>query len=100
MDNYRMNRGGYRTGMPASQQPHNTCRSSSGNGSMQPANCMHKTGSSEMSRHLDAHRPPAMGYVPFTKWGETFDLCKAFQVGTIFPELCLPFCGKGGGVCK
>ncbi|MFQ7549658.1 MAG: spore coat associated protein CotJA [Blautia marasmi] len=27
----------------------------------------------------------------------TFELCKALQMGTIFPELCKPFCGKRGG---
>ncbi|HIS80343.1 MAG TPA: spore coat associated protein CotJA [Candidatus Scatomonas merdavium] len=53
-----------------------------------------------MYRHLDDHLPLAMGYVPFQKWGETFELCKALQMGTIFPVLCRPFCGKGGGVCR
>ena len=43
--------------------------------------------------------PTAMGYVPFQKWSETFDLCKGLQMGTIFPELCKPFCGKGGAPC-
>lgn len=41
--------------------------------------------------------PPAMGYVPIQRFGETFDLRKGYQMGTIFPELCKPFCGKGGG---
>ena len=41
--------------------------------------------------------PIAMAYVPKQKYGELFDLSKALQVGTIFPELCKPFCGKGGG---
>lgn len=40
--------------------------------------------------------PPAMGYVPCQKLTRTFDLCYALQVGTIFPELCKPFCGKRG----
>ncbi|QNM10399.1 spore coat associated protein CotJA [Wansuia hejianensis] len=53
-----------------------------------------------MFRHLDDHLPVAMGYVPYQKWGKTFELCKALQVGTIFPDLCKPFCGKGGGVCR
>lgn len=49
---------------------------------------------------LDDHFPPAMGYVPCQKWTETFDLCKGLQMGTIFPDLCKPFCGKGGAVCR
>lgn len=40
--------------------------------------------------------PLAMAYVPFQKFRTTFDLTKALQVGTIFPELCKPFCGKRG----
>ena len=42
-------------------------------------------------------KPIAMAYVPKQKYGELFDLSKALEVGTIFPELCKPFCGKGGG---
>lgn len=40
--------------------------------------------------------PVAMGYVPWQTYKETLPLCKALQVGTIFPELCKPFCGKRG----
>lgn len=40
--------------------------------------------------------PVAMAYVPYQKYTTTFDLCYALKVGTIFPELCKPFCGKGG----
>ncbi|MCI7812718.1 MAG: spore coat associated protein CotJA [Lachnospiraceae bacterium] len=44
--------------------------------------------------------PLAMAYVPMQSFGKTFRLDKALQVGTIFPELCLPFCGKRkGGKC-
>ncbi len=43
--------------------------------------------------------PIAMAYVPKQKYGALFDLCKALEVGTVFPELCKPFCGKGGGCC-
>lgn len=39
----------------------------------------------------------AMAYVPKQHYCDTFDLAKAFQVGTIFPELNKPFYGKGGG---
>ncbi len=41
--------------------------------------------------------PLAMGYVPWQEFRETFDKGKAFQVGTIFPELCKPFCGRRFG---
>ena len=36
-------------------------------------------------------------YVPMQKFKTTFELCKSLQMGTIFPELCKPFCGKRGG---
>lgn len=40
--------------------------------------------------------PIAMAYVPWQRFGQTFDLSKALCVGTIFPELEKPFCGKRG----
>lgn len=40
--------------------------------------------------------PLAIAFVPMQQFGETFSLCQGLQAGTIFPELCLPFCGKGG----
>lgn len=40
--------------------------------------------------------PLTMAYVPMQKYTTTFDLCKGLQMGTIFPELCKPFCGKRG----
>ena len=41
--------------------------------------------------------PLAMGYVPRQKnFHKTFELSKALEVGTIFPELCKPFCGRRG----
>lgn len=43
--------------------------------------------------------PLGMGYVPVQKFGQTYDLCTGFQRGTLFPELFLPFCGKGGAGC-
>lgn len=33
---------------------------------------------------------PAMAYVPYQEFAPTFELKKALQVGTIFPELCKP----------
>lgn len=41
--------------------------------------------------------PLAMAYVPMQKFGTVFDAARGFQKGTIFPELCKPFCGNGGG---
>lgn len=32
-----------------------------------------------------------MGYVPWQRWRQTYPLAQAFQRGTIFPELDLPF---------
>lgn len=43
--------------------------------------------------------PIAMAYVPWQRFGRTYDLSKALCAGTIFPELDKPFCGKRGG-CK
>ncbi|MBS5078695.1 MAG: spore coat associated protein CotJA [Clostridiales bacterium] len=40
--------------------------------------------------------PVAMAYVPWQTFHDKFELCKALEVGTIFPELCKPFCGKRG----
>lgn len=50
----------------------------------------------EMYSHLK-HLIPAMAYVPCQEFTPTFELKKALQVGTIFPELCKPFCGRRGG---
>lgn len=38
--------------------------------------------------------PPAMGYVPWQTLHKTMSLDLALQNGTIFPELCQPFCGR------
>lgn len=35
--------------------------------------------------------PLAMAYVPWQKFGKTYELEKAFRTGTIFPELDQPF---------
>lgn len=40
--------------------------------------------------------PLAMAYVPWQKWQDIFEPCKAFQCGTIFEELSKPFRGRGG----
>ena len=43
--------------------------------------------------------PTAMAYVPWQTFHSVFEDCKALHLGTIFPELCKPFCGKRGS-CK
>lgn len=43
-----------------------------------------------------AGMPVGMAYVPWQFFRKTFDLDKALQCGTIFPELSKPFLGKGG----
>ena len=43
--------------------------------------------------------PIAMAYVPWQKWNETYSAEEALEKGTVFPELYLPFRGKGVGSC-
>ena len=38
--------------------------------------------------------PKAMAYVPWQEFHQAMPLDKALQVGTIFPDLCKPFCGR------
>lgn len=80
MENNRMNPCGYRPYYPP-------CRPS-----MEPR----PVGKPEVCEDLGI-LPLAMGYVPWQHYHHTFELCKGLQVGTIFPELCKPFCGKRGG---
>ncbi|MDD3221131.1 MAG: spore coat associated protein CotJA [Clostridia bacterium] len=57
-----------------------------------------------VSRPIPAPAPPvcenicaypiAMAYVPIQTFQTTYELNKALEVGTIFPELHKPFCGK------
>ncbi|MCI5650222.1 MAG: spore coat associated protein CotJA [Fusicatenibacter sp.] len=49
---------------------------------------------------LAARMVPAMAYVPMQQFEQTYDLAVGFQMGTLFPELCKPFCGKGGKGCR
>lgn len=48
-----------------------------------------------MYEHLK-HLTPAMAYVPYQQFTSAYDLDYALSVGTIFPQLCKPFCGKRG----
>ena len=36
----------------------------------------------------------AMAYVPWQDWENVYEPCKGLEVGTIFPELELPFYGR------
>ena len=38
--------------------------------------------------------PLGMAYVPWQQFQEVYDVEKAINCGTIFPELYMPFCGK------
>lgn len=42
------------------------------------------------------HTPIGMAYVPMQQWGETYNIEKGFDRGTIFPELDLPFAPEEG----
>lgn len=55
-----------------------------------------KTRDAEMYTHID-QMEAAMAYVPCQKFTTTYDLGYALKVGTVFPQLCKPFCGKRGG---
>ena len=65
----------------------------SANPSMDSSYCHDKEAS--MYKHLE-HLPLAMAYVPCQKFTTTYDTSYALKVGTIFPDLCKPFCGKRG----
>lgn len=40
---------------------------------------------------------PGMAYVPWQIWQQPYEYEKGFEVGTIFPDLNLPFLGYQGG---
>ncbi len=111
MENYQMNRSGCRPynrtcGMmnPSSaphmaRRPEPDCSVPSRavqNNSQQSSNCPCSSRSQEnMYDHLK-HLVPAMAYVPYQNFTSAYDLDYALSVGTIFPQLCKPFCGKRG----
>lgn len=39
---------------------------------------------------------PAMAYVPFQQWGQTYEPERALDAGTLFPDLDKPFYGRRG----
>lgn len=57
--------------------------------------CSDKIEETDIYTHAD-QLPLAMAYVPFQRFSNTFNLQKGLEMGTIFPELCKPFCGKRG----
>ena len=108
MENYQMNRPcgrpynatcGMAKEMMSGQQC--SCRKNSRNQPSRPSPCpCHlpdaKTRDAEMYTHID-QMEAAMAYVPCQKFTTTYDLGYALKVGTVFPQLCKPFCGKRGG---
>ena len=91
MENYQMRRGCGR--------PYNT---TCGMGNQREMPCAHRTmtekpatSGKEMYAHID-QMEPAMAYVPYQNFTTTYDLSYALIVGTVFPQLCKPFCGKRG----
>ena len=53
----------------------------------------HKDGCDIGTDHVDKMNP-AMAFVPWQKWGELFDMCDAFECGTIFKDLNKPWRGR------
>ena len=66
---------------------------------MNECNCQNAHHGNYYSIDAMGQFPLAMAYVPWQRFGQTYDLSKALYTGTIFPELDKPFCGKRG-VCK
>ncbi len=65
---------------------------------MNPCACVpmgRRSGVGMSSEPIDTY-PLAMAYVPWQTWGNVFDCEEALANGTIFPDLVLPFLGKGG----
>lgn len=62
------------------------------------ADYRNQTGACGESHSRDSlrHFPLAMAFVPWQQWNQTYELKKALQVGTIFPDLDKPFLGKRG----
>ena len=92
MENYQMRRGCGR--------PYNT---TCGMGNQRELPCAHRTitgtptaSGKEMYTHID-HMEPAMAYVPWQHFKTTYELDKALETGTIFPELDKPFLAVGRG---
>lgn len=61
-----------------------------------PDCCQKMDGCPDTHDHFPADMPIAMAYVPWQKWQEIYEPCRALESGTIFKELDKPFLGKGG----
>ena len=94
MENYQMNRSGCRPynrtcGMM------NFCNSAISRAQDCPCSKSASANTDNMYEHLK-HLTPAMAYAPYQQFTSAYDLDYALSVGTIFPQLCKPFCGKRG----
>ena len=58
--------------------------------------CRQMNGCPDTHDHFPADMPIGMAYVPWQKWQEIYEPCRALESGTIFKELDKPFLGKGG----
>ncbi len=45
---------------------------------------------SRLAENINAF-PVAMAYVPWQRWGETYEMGRGLNIGTLFPELNKPF---------
>ena len=91
MENYRMNGCGCR--------PYrSTCGMNGPRANAACNPCAESARTSCMYDSIDA-LPLAMAYVPRQVFSDTFQLSYGLCAGTIFPDLCKPFCGRGG-MCR
>lgn len=81
----------------------NTGGNMGGTGGGNTGNTGGNTGGSDMKKIINEmvnrssdfeNWPIAMAYVPWQQWRTTYDTMTAWDIGTIFPELDLPFEGR------
>lgn len=100
MDNYRMNRSGQRPYnrtcgmMTSAPMPANSCCQMPSAQASCP--CSKGDFSDETMYDYLKHLTPAMAYVPLQTFTTVYEPDYALCVGTVFPQLCKPFCGKRG----
>nr|WP_294665238.1 spore coat associated protein CotJA [uncultured Blautia sp.] len=108
MENYQMSRSGCRpynrtcgmmTSSPASSPSMRRGPSDSISSGERSCSCNTTFDSSKNDGMYECLRQlaPTMAYVPYQRFTSAYDLNYALSVGTIFPQLCKPFCGKRGG---
>ncbi len=88
MERYPMNR-------PGCRQSYSNCCSPQPSGRSFAAEPCNSKSAASLYSHVD-HMPVAMAYVPIQKYEKPYELSYALCVGTIFPALCKPFCGRRG----